>query len=136
MKSLFYLCCLIAAAAPFLQHRTPTLPPGQELAWSEHGDVLVREVSAPTRSLHSSFDCFRGCGYRMGPRRVEKDAAGRAWAVFTVWRGAQRWKVSEVFLSREGASWTDVSSWYWSAWFHRSGGPWRAITRVEPEGGG
>jgi len=119
---------------PLFFRETPLITrfPGKiRVATSGGSHVLIREVAAPTRALHSSLDCFRGSGYRVGVPRVERDAMGRSWSVFTARRGGREWKVFEVFVNAAGESWTDVSSWYWSAWFHPSEGPWQAVTRVE-----
>ncbi len=102
---------------------------------SARGHYLIREVATPTRTLHSSHDCFRGSGYRVAPPKVEQDGTGRAWSVFTAQRGAENLRVSEIFISAGGECWTDISSWYWNALFKRSQGPWQAITRVEPVAG-
>jgi len=97
------------------------------------GPLLIREVAAPTRALHSSYDCFRGSGYRVDTPKVELDRAGRRWAVFHAERGGERLKVSEIFIDSQGKAWSDISSWYWSAFFKKSHGPWQAITRVEKQ---
>jgi hypothetical protein len=36
-------------------------------------------------------------------------------------------QVCERIYDQAGASWTDVSSWYWDAALGRSQGPWMAV---------
>jgi hypothetical protein len=47
-------------------------------------------------------------------------------------RGAERLRIRERIIDAGGATWTDISSWYWAALLGRSRGPWWAVTVIEP----
>jgi hypothetical protein len=61
---------------------------------------------------------------------MRRGADGRGWGCFAASRGADELRVCERIEDASGRSWSDASSWYWSA---LSGeGPWLAVTTVEP----
>lgn len=93
--------------------------------------ILLRFVTRPTRQLHPAADCYRGAGFRVRPRPVRRDRAGDRWGCFGASRRDQHLVVCERIHDESGASWTDVSSWYWEALLERSQGPWWAITVEE-----
>jgi hypothetical protein len=92
--------------------------------------VILRQVNRPTRQLHPARDCFAALGYRIDRPRVSTDAEGNAWSCFSAERDGRRMRVCERIHDGDGRSWTDVSSWFWSAQY--GGGPWLAMTVVEP----
>lgn len=98
--------------------------------WGE--DVVVlRKVPAATRSLHSSVDCLKAGGYQIGESRVVTLDDGTTWTRFQVSKDGVRSVVYERFVSTiDGATWTDVSAWYWYALWHPLNGPWVAETVV------
>lgn len=98
-------------------------------------EFVLRWVTAGTRKLHSSADCFRGLGYTVSPQPAMRDAAGREWSCFTARRGPREIRVRERVADTGGrGAWTDVSAWFWSAALRRSSGPWLATTVAEPVG--
>ena len=95
--------------------------------------LIVRRVTAPTRTLHPASDCFRAAGYKLASANARIDADGVHWRCFLAARDGQRVRVCERIVERDFESndaWTDVSAWYWSAL--RSAGPWWAITVITP----
>lgn len=90
--------------------------------------LIVRAIAEPTRLLHPAADCFKGLGYRVERPRVMTDADGTRWGCFSAERDGRMLEVCERIHDREGASWTDVSAWYWAALLGRTRGPWLAVT--------
>jgi len=90
--------------------------------------LIVRAIGEPTRLLHPAADCFKGLGYRVERPRVMTDADATAWGCFAAERDGRSLNVCERISDREGASWTDVSAWYWAALLGRTRGPWLAVT--------
>lgn len=86
--------------------------------------VILRWVTRPTRLLHSSADCLRAEGYE-----IETERAGRFLATDAA--SETRYFVEEKIFNKTG-SWREVSSWFWSATFHRTEGPWWAATTIKP----
>lgn len=97
-------------------------------------ELVAREVRAPTRRLHPAEDCYRGLGFEVVPRPVHVDATGNPWTVFHARRGAELLEVREQVRAADGATFRDVSSWYWAALLGRTRGPWRATTVARPVG--
>jgi len=94
--------------------------------------VVWREVSTPTRMLHPAADCYRALGFAIDGALLERDAEGLLWRCFVAERGGQRIRVCERIVDARGASFTDTSSWFWSAQLGESVGPWQAITTARP----
>lgn len=94
--------------------------------------LVLRDVSTPTRMLHPAADCYRGLGYRIAQARLERDAEALLWRCFVAERVGVKTRVCERIVDTNGASFTDTSSWYWSAQLGRSRGPWLAITTARP----
>lgn len=92
--------------------------------------LVLRYVDRATRRLHPASDCFRGSGYAVAPRPVRRDPDGRRWSCFAAARASESLVVCERIDGPDGRSWSDVSSWYWSAL--AADGPWWSITVVEP----
>jgi hypothetical protein len=90
--------------------------------------LIMRAIQRPTRLLHPAADCFRGLGYRAERPRVMTDADGLRWSCFAATKAGHALNVCERIHDRQGASWTDVSSWYWAALLGRTSGPWLATT--------
>ncbi|MEZ5353480.1 MAG: hypothetical protein R2762_12655 [Bryobacteraceae bacterium] len=110
--------------------------PGQIAQFTDGSRLLLMRYTAqPTRKLHSAADCFRGAGYRVSPLPLYEDEHRERWGRFEAVRDRTMLIVSErVFENAGDNAWTDVSSWYWSASFGRTGGPWWAVTMVEEAG--
>jgi exosortase/archaeosortase family protein len=94
-------------------------------------DVLLRWVSGPTRRLHTSADCYRGLGYRTSPLPARRDARGVVWGCSLARRGTTALRVCEYLTSADGQTFSDPSSWYWSALLGKSKGPYWAVTVAE-----
>jgi hypothetical protein len=95
-------------------------------------EVIIRWVTEATRKLHPASDCFEGIGFRVRPLPLHVAGDGSLWSSFIATRGNERLRVRERIYSDAGESWTDVSSWYWTA-ARESRGPWWAITVAEAE---
>lgn len=87
-------------------------------------EIVIRYVTAATRKLHPATDCFRGIGYAIKPVPARRDALGHPMSCIDAHRGEDVLTVCETIRDEQGASWADVSSWYWSALFNSGGGPW------------
>lgn len=81
--------------------------------------LVLRWVVEPTRRLHPAADCYRGSGFQVIPR-----SPADGWGRFEAVKEGRRVEVLERIRDAAGASWPDVSSWYWSALLGRTGGPW------------
>ena len=93
----------------------------------EH-DILMRWVDQPTRRLHPAEDCYRGWGYEVSESKIRNDGDGTQWRCFAARLGEHERSVCEQLRDLEGAHFTDVSSWYWSATLGRTAGPWLVTT--------
>lgn len=103
--------------------------PGHIARLTDNEQVLVlRDVNTPTRQLHPAADCYRGLGYAVRDARLEADAQQRLWRCFVAERGGQAQRVCERIVDAAGRTFTDTSSWYWSAVTGSSTGPWQAVT--------
>jgi hypothetical protein len=91
-------------------------------------EIILRWVAHETRRLHPAADCFKANGYELTPQPIEVNANGVRWGRFLARRGATTLSVRERLYDTAGNSWTDVSSWYWAAFWDRSSGPWWAVT--------
>ena len=94
-------------------------------------EIIVRWIGAPTRRLHPAADCFRGSGYGVTPLPVGKDASGRAMGCFRASRGTDVLTVCELIRDERGASWPDVSAWYWNSMLGASAAPWWSFVVAE-----
>ena len=109
--------------------------PGHVARFSDgRRQIVLRQVDAPTRRLHPARDCFRAVGYAIGPSPMRVAPRGGPAACFTATRGGRTLRVCEQILGADGASWPDVSSWYWPALTGTSRGPWLASLTVETIG--
>ncbi|MGQ0674332.1 MAG: hypothetical protein ACT4N2_15845 [Hyphomicrobium sp.] len=94
-------------------------------------EIILRWVAAPTRMLHPASDCFRGSGYAIAPQPLRTGSDGRTMSCFRAARGGTALYVCEHIRSADNESWSDVSSWYWSALLDRSQGPWWSVVIAE-----
>jgi hypothetical protein len=94
-------------------------------------EIIIRWVGAPTRRLHPAADCFRGSGYSVAPMPVGKDAAGAAMGCFRASHGTDVLTVCELIRDERGASWPDVSAWYWNSMLGASPAPWWSFVVAE-----
>ncbi len=103
-------------------------------------EILFRRADMPTRKLHPGSDCLRAWGYVIQPLPAQTGTDGRTWSCLRATRKGESLEVREMVVAGNGSieagpfsagaveSWTDVSSWYWNAFWGRSHGPWTAIT--------
>lgn len=94
-------------------------------------EIIIRWATEPTRMMHPASDCFQGLGYTVKPLAAHRDESGSLWASFAATKENERLVVFERIHSDSGETWTDVSSWYWSALRHEGSGSWWAITVAE-----
>lgn len=78
-------------------------------------EIIVRYVTEATRKLHPASDCFSAIGFQIKPLPLKIDENQQKWSCFTAIRNGENLKVCERIYTENGESWTDVSSWYWSA---------------------
>jgi hypothetical protein len=98
--------------------------------WGDR-QVILRQVSVATRRLHPSRDCLRAAGFETTEAVTVSLRDGSQWARFYATRDGIRRTVHERIRSTcDGASWTDVSSWYWGALRRPLNGPWQAETII------
>ena len=97
----------------------------------EGGEVVIRRVNRPSRKVHPAADCLRGMGYRVSSLPIKRDAAGQLWGCLRAERDRAAFRVCERYFDDYSGSWSDASSWYWSAVFRRSTGPWWVYTVAE-----
>jgi hypothetical protein len=96
-------------------------------------ELLIRYVEQPTRKLHPSADCLKGVGYSLTPIAAELGENGGHWSCNLATRGEERLKVCDRISDTHANTWPDASSWYWSALWQPSSGPWWAFTVSTPE---
>ncbi len=95
-------------------------------------EFVFRHVERPSRALHAAADCYKGSGYDVEPKPVRRGANGELMGCVLATRDGQSVRVCERVFDAAGASWYDVSSWYWAALLKQSAGPWWAVTVAEP----
>jgi hypothetical protein len=106
--------------------------PGQVAQFTDGRRILMfRYTEQTTRKLHPAAHCFRGSGYKLDPLRQRIDMEGNRWGCMLATREDEKLRVCERIFDTRGASWTDVSSWYWAAVFGTTRSPWWAVTTVE-----
>jgi hypothetical protein len=117
-----------------VEHRFADRFPGSiaRFAVADGSQLVLREVTRPTRMLHPAADCWRGIGWRIEATRLRTDADALLWRCFEAVRDGQRVRVCERIVDAQGRAFTDTSAWFWDATLQRSRGPWQAVTRVEP----
>ncbi len=87
--------------------------------------IILRWVTSATRKLHSSADCLRSEGYRITGGPNDRLASLKGGGTFQI--------RERIFAAANpGQEWSEVSPWYWDAFFGRSTGPWWASTVIEP----
>jgi hypothetical protein len=96
-------------------------------------EIIIRWVGAPTRRLHPAADCLRGSGYAITPLPAKTDATGAAMGCFRARHGTERMTVCELIRDQRGASWPDVSAWYWNGMLGASPAPWWSFVVAERE---
>jgi hypothetical protein len=100
-------------------------------ALADQSELVLREVTRPTRMLHPAADCWRGIGWRIEAARLERDGDAALWRCFEAVRDGERVRVCERIVDASGQAFTDTSAWFWAASLGKSQGPWQAVTHVE-----
>jgi len=90
--------------------------------------ILFRQVNKPTRQLHPSSDCYKGNCFQLHPMAALRDEDGKIWSRFSAVKNGKRLEVREIVSDSKGRSWSDISSWYWSAILGKTQSPWIAVT--------
>jgi hypothetical protein len=93
--------------------------------------ILLRQVSKVTRSLHPSRDCYRAMGYAITPLPIAKAPDGQSRSCFKASKSNEHFRICEEVRDAKGASYSEISAWYWPALLGSSQGPWTAATIVE-----
>ncbi len=93
-------------------------------------EIIIRRVTQATRRLHPADDCFRAVGYTTTPLPIKIDDRNERWACFSAVKQEESLNVCERIEDNQGGRWTDVSSWYWSAW-GKGQSEWWAYTVAE-----
>ena len=107
--------------------------PGRTARFSDgRRQIVLRQVAAPTRRLHPASDCFRASGWEVRPAPMQVAANAGPASCFIALRAGRIVRVCERIAGANGASWPDISSWYWAALIDPSSGPWLAALTVEP----
>src|SRR5262245_15333361 len=96
-------------------------------------EIIIRWVGAPTRRLHPAADCFRANGYAITPVPARTNSVGDTMSCFRASFRGQHMRVCELIRSEQGASWPDVSAWYWNAMLGSERGPWWSYVVAEHE---
>ena len=108
--------------------------PGEVKRFSDgRREIIVRFVTAATRKLHPSTDCFSAIGYEIKPLPLKLDEQNNKWACFSAQKNGENLKVCERMFTESGESWTDVSAWYWSALSDVNANGYWAITVAESD---
>jgi hypothetical protein len=120
-------------ASSAVERRFAAQFPGRiaRFALADQSELVLREVSRPTRMLHPAADCWRGIGWQVRATRLVRDDGAALWRCFEAERSGERVRVCERIVDAQGQAFTDTSAWFWAASLGRSQGPWRAITHVE-----
>lgn len=106
--------------------------PGQVGHFSDgRRELIMRYTERPTRKLLAAEECFRQAGFRITPMDGYTDPKGRSWSLFEAEKFGESLRVSERVTDRRGREWPRVGSWYWTAVFGLSSGPWWTVTIVE-----
>lgn len=92
--------------------------------------IIFRRVNQATRQLHPAADCYRASGFKITNLPRQTDQAGINWNVLDAQKGTRRLEVRERIFDDKGQNYTDVSHWYWAAFWGQTKGPWWSITTV------
>lgn len=92
----------------------------------EH-EIIIRQMTSPTRKLHPASDCYKGIGYNISFLPIFLDKNNNKWNTFKAYKDNKSFIVHERIYDGYGNNWTDVSSWYWNALLNKNKGPWTSI---------
>lgn len=89
--------------------------------------VILRWTTRPTHRVHGAAYCLRATGWSIDALRLEGDGRD-AWSAFRATRGDEALDVREQVRGADGATFADVPTWFFNAFFGRCAGPWWIIT--------
>lgn len=92
--------------------------------------IIFRRVNQATRQLHPAADCYRASGFKIINLPRQRDQAGNNWNVLLAQKKTRQLLISERIYDDSGQNYTDVSQWYWAAFWGQTRGPWWSITTV------
>lgn len=106
--------------------------PGQIARFTDGSrEIIFRRIVRASRKLHPAADCLKGSGFTVEPRPIRIDFKGKHWGCVEAKRLSESLHVCEQIYDMDGQSWSDTSSWFWSALLNRTQGPWSAVTIAE-----
>lgn len=109
--------------------------PGKIARFSDgQREIIIRWVSEPTRMLHPASDCFKGIGYNVTPLPVQLNQANIKMGCFSADKGEQSLSVCEYIEDASSRTWSDISSWYWSAIWEEKEQGWMSFVVAEKSG--
>lgn len=103
-----------------------------ELFGKDDRRLVVRVINRATRRYHLSADCYRAIGYATEAMPLFQGVDGSMWGRVMAEREGEKIEVRERVVSLDGQSWTDPSSWFWSAMLGKSEGPWVGYSESVP----
>lgn len=92
--------------------------------------IILRRVYQATRQLHPAADCYRASGFKITNLPRQKDHQGISWNVLLAQKSTKKLQIRERIYDDSGQNYTDVSQWYWAAFWGQTRGPWWSITTV------
>ncbi len=93
--------------------------------------VLILWLTEPTRLLHPREHCLRAAGYEVKLTGGWTDQDGHRWGTLQAQGLGKKLRVLERTHDSNGNSYPDPSSWYWSALWGKTTGPWWHISLDE-----
>ena len=120
-------------ASSAVERRVAAQFPGRiaRFALADPSELVLREVSRPTRMLHPAAHCWRGIGWQVRATRLVQDEGAALWRCFEAEREGERVRVCERIVDAQGQAFTDTSAWYWAGIRGQSTGPWLAVTTAQ-----
>lgn len=93
--------------------------------------LIVRHVNRATRKLHPASHCMRSEGFWIGEKTVVTDGNDDRWLSYKIARNGETFWVRErITCTAKDQNWSEISAWYWHAFFHPGDGPWQAVTVI------
>jgi hypothetical protein len=109
---------------------TRNFPGSIAMFQTDKQNIIFRRVNQATRQLHPAADCYRASGFKIINLPRHTDQAGNNWNVLEAQKNTRRLEVRERIYDDYGHNYTDVSQWYWAAFWSQTKGPWWSITTV------
>lgn len=108
--------------------------PGSVATYEGHSfKLIVRTVTRATRKLHPASHCLRAEGFSISEKSRTTLPDGSRWLTYTATRNGAQWLIREHISQIDGdMQWSEIPAWFWHAFLHPTGGPWEAITIMQP----